>query len=245
MRLDLTTLDTVSVDYEKIPFGYDHANSGIYRERHDDKYYIGPKGWLFGSDRHITILTTETLVADAVVGVTNRHRHRGGGSKTPFRLVLDHVPGIYPIKIPTFIDRRARKGGVLALAKEITHSNANAIVISDMVRGVDKVMNFQGMKGVNGWEANDVYLVVTCLSPAKYAELNVLGQWLEIPNIIQKYYQDQINQAVGRNRGFRQCPEKETKTILITSRRLWKSVLSGLLNLESRVQLYEVNDRPW
>ena len=92
----------------------------------------------------------------------------------------------------------------------------------------------------NGLEANDVYIVVTCLSPAKDAELNVIGRWLEIPNIIQLYYQDQINHAVGRNRGFRQSSNCETKTVLITSRLLWKSVLSGLLNSASRVQLYEI-----
>src|ERR1017187_5282266 len=116
--------------------------------------------------------------------------------------------------------------GVTNLAQEITESNRNAIVISDMVCGVDRVMNFQSMKGVNGLEANDVYISVTCLSPDKYAELNVVGIWLDIPNIIQAYYQDQINQAVGRNRGFRQSPDRETKVTLITSRRLWNSVLS-------------------
>jgi hypothetical protein len=196
-------------------------------------------------NRHVTVLTTEKLVADAVVGGTNRYRHRGGQSTVTFRLALDHLPGIYPIKIPSFIDRRARKGGVTALAQEITASNANAIVISDMVRGVDCVMNFQNMKGVNGLEPNDIYTVVTCLSPAKYAELNVMGRWLDIPNIIQKYYQDQINQAVGRNCGFRQSPDRETKTVLITSRRLWKSVLSELLNMASRIQLYEIGGKPW
>ena len=149
------------------------------------------------------------------------------------------------MKIPSFIDRRARKGGVTSLAEEITTSNDKAIVISDMVRGVDKVMNFQSMKGVNGLEPNDIYTVVTCLSPAKYAELNVMGRWLEITNIIQAYYQDQVNQAVGRNRGFRQSPERETKAALITSRRLWKSVLSGLLNSAPRVQLYEIVGKPW
>jgi hypothetical protein len=200
------------------------------------------------------------LVMDAVIGATKRHvdqrykLYKDECSKLPtlptlpslpFRLQLDHVPGIYPIKIPTYIDRRARKVGVSALAKEITESNTNAMVISDMVRGVDGVMTFQSMKGVNGMEANDIYIYVTCLSPAKYAELNVIGCWLEIPNIIQKYYQDQINQAVGRNRGFRESPERETKTVLITSRRLWKSVLSGLLNSAPRVQLYEITDKPW
>ena len=135
--------------------------------------------------------------------------------------------------------------GVTNLAQEITESNRNAIVISDMVRGVGRVMNFQSMKGVNGLEANDVYISVTCLSPPKYAELNVMGRWLDIPNIIQKYYQDQINQAVGRNRGFRQSSDRETKATLITSRRLWRSVLSGLLNNAPRVQLYEITDKPW
>ena len=77
------------------------------------------------------------------------------------------------------------------------------------------------------------------------SELNVMGRWLEITNIIQAYYQDQVNQAVGRNRGFRQSPERETKAALITSRRLWKSVLSGLLNSAPRVQLYEIVGKPW
>ena len=107
------------------------------------------------------------------------------------------------------------------------------------------VKTFQGMKGVNGLETNDIYIVVTCLSPAKYAELNVIGQWLELPNIIQNYYQDQINQAVGRNRGFRQAPNSETKTVVITSRRLWNNVLRDLLNHQPRVLLYESADRPW
>jgi hypothetical protein len=131
------------------------------------------------------------------------------------------------------------------LAKEITESNANAIVISDMVRNVPAVLDFQSMKGVNGLDHNEIYAVVTCLSPNKYAELNVIGQWLGISNIIQAYYQDQINQAVGRNRGFRECFDRETKAVLISSRRLWKSVLSRLSDSTPRVQLYGVSGKPW
>jgi hypothetical protein len=72
-----------------------------------------------------------------------------------------------------------------------------------------------------------------------------MGNWLGIPNIIQAYYQDQINQAVGRNRGFRQSSGRETKTVLITSQRLWKSVLSRLSNNAPRVQLYEISGKLW
>ena len=193
----------------------------------------------------MTFLTTETLVSDAIVGATKRFRHGGGQSKMPFRLPLDQVPGIYPIKIPVIMDKRAKREEVTELAREITETNDNAIVISDMVRNVPNVRTFQGMKGVNGLETNDIYIVVTCLSPAKYAELNVIGQWLELPNIIQNYYQDQINQAVGRNRGFRQAPNSDTKTVVITSRRLWNSVLRDLSKHQPRVQLYESADRPW
>lgn len=31
----------------------------------------------------------------------------------------------------------------------------------------------------------------------------MIGQWLEIPEIISLHYQDLIDQSVGRNRGFR------------------------------------------
>lgn len=245
MRLDLTILDMVAVDYDKIPFGYDRTISGIYRTTHGDKYYISSKPWLFSGGRHWTVLTTETLVADVIVGVTNQYRAKGGESKLPFRVPLDDMPGIYPIKIPTFLDRRAQKREIKALAQEITSSNRNAMVISDMVGDVPGVMTFQSMKGINELAANDVYIVVTCLSPPKYAELNVIGRWLGIPNIIQNYYQDQINQAVGRNTGFRQSRARETKTALVASRRLWRSVLSRLSDMAPRVQLYEIAGKPW
>ena len=102
------------------------------------------------------------------------------------------------------------------------------------------------MKGLNGLESNDIYIIVTCLSPAKYAELNVFGQWLGIPNIIQTYYQDQINQAVGRNTGFRQSSDCKAKTVVIASRRLWNNVLRGLSERPGRVLLYECStERPW
>ncbi len=90
------------------------------------------------------------------------------------------------------------------MAKEICEANPNAVVIADGVKGNDRVLTFQSAKGVNGLEEKDIYIILTNLAPAKYEELNVLGQWLEMPDIIQTYYQDQINQAVGRNRGFRQ-----------------------------------------
>lgn len=85
---------------------------------------------------------------------------------------------------------------------------------------------------------------MTNLAPAKYAELNVLGQWLGRTDVIALHYQDQIDQAVGRNRGFRQA-STETKTVVVTSLRLWKSVLKELRTETGRALLYLDTARQW
>ncbi len=76
-----------------------------------------------------------------------------------------------------------------------------------MADGVDRdigAMSFQRMKGRNDLADKDAYVIVTSLAPELYARLNVIGQWLGIPDIIELHYQGLINQAVGRNTGFRQ-----------------------------------------
>jgi hypothetical protein len=64
---------------------------------------------------------------------------------------------------------------------------------------------------------------MTFLAPEQYAKLNVVGQWLHIPDVIALYYEDQINQAVGRNRRFRD--NAATETIIIASYRLYKNII--------------------
>ena len=39
-------------------------------------------------------------------------------------------------------------------------------------------MTFQGAKGLNGRERNDISIILTFLALDHYAELNVIGQWL-------------------------------------------------------------------
>ena len=68
MRLDLSTLELIEVDFDAIPFGYDNTASGIYRQRHGDKYYIGPKPWLTENPAEFTFLTTKSLVAGVIPG---------------------------------------------------------------------------------------------------------------------------------------------------------------------------------
>ncbi|MGH1570717.1 hypothetical protein ACRAWG_08690 [Methylobacterium sp. P31] len=245
MRLDLRTLSQVDVDFAAIPFGSDQDEEGIYRRKHGERYFIGPRPWISATTAHVTFLTTEQIVTE-VIDTTLK---KSPGVADPFRLDLIDLPGIYPIRIPAFIDKRAaadRAGDrrVSALAEEILQGNSNAVVVSDGTKGVDGVLSFQGAKGRNGLEDKDVYIVATNLAPEKYAELNVLGQWLGLPDVIGLHYQDQLDQAVGRNRGFRQSGA-ETKTVVITSLGLWVRVLCKLDSGASRSRLYRVGQRPW
>jgi hypothetical protein len=81
------------------------------------------------------------------------------------------------------------------------------------------VLTFQSAKGANHLADEDIYIIVTHLHPMQYAKLNVIGQWLRIPDVIDLYYRDQISQAVGRNKGIR-GDGKDRRTVVIASYRL-------------------------
>ena len=244
MRLNLDFLEPVAVDFDAIPFGYDNSRTGIYQQRHGDKYYLGPKPWLTSNPAEFTFLTTESLVEKVIVGALQKIWASGRpGRRLLAKFALDHVPPIYPVKIPVQFDRRAaadRPGGdrISFLAAELLAGNDNALVIADGVEGVEPVLTFQRMKGQNGFADKDISIVLTCLNPEKFAELNVIGQWLDIPDVIDRHYDDQLNQAVGRNRGFRLSDKRPTTTQVITSPRLWQKVLRNWQDRPRRVQLY-------
>jgi hypothetical protein len=268
MRLNLNEFTEVKVNFDQIPFGHGHETN-IYKSQNGCSYHLGIRKWPFGNFR-IGFLTTEMLTASVVENVFKKNiaherakvqSHPTGSQETIktrsrrlnlTRLDIPDPPLLYPSKIPQFIDARARanqaaKPGVTQLAKEILGANPDAVVIANGTNGdVEGVQTFQGCKGRNDLVDKDIYIVVTHLAPDQYAELNVIGQWLGIPNIINLFYMDQINQAVGRNQGFRQSNQRETKTVLISSKRLFDSVISKCCSEEgSRTVLYEVNDRPW
>ncbi len=110
------------------------------------------------------------------------------------------------------VDRRGQNR-ISALASEIVAANDNAFVIADGVGGVERAITFQSMKEQNGFAERDISIVLTCLNPEKFAELN------------DRHYDDQLNQAVGRNRGFRLSNRRSTITRVITTTRLWQQVL--------------------
>ena len=42
----------------------------------------------------------------------------------------------------------------------------------------------------------DISIILTCSNAEKFAELNAIGQWLGMKDVIDLYYDDQLNQAV-------------------------------------------------
>ena len=243
MRLDLSRLAVVEVDHDAIPFGNDNTPSGIYRRQDKQKYYVMAQRWLFEASTRWSFLTTENLMTEIVARIYER---QFGNINPLIRLDLDELPGMFPIKVPIYIDNRATSRRVTDLAREIVNSDENATVISNGVDGdVGRVLTFQKSKGMNDLAQNDLYVILTSLAPEQYAQLNVIGRWLKIPGIIALFYEDQINQAVGRNRGFRQSSRRDTKTAIIASNRLYKNVLQGIDNGTSRTKMYEIHEKPW
>lgn len=242
MRHDLAALQAVKVDFDAIPFGYGRTENDIYRQVDGRKYFVGPRSWVSGVTSHMTFLTTEAIVTEVIEAVLSRRKD----GPRPLRLDLTRLPGAFPISVPMRLDKRAaadRPNGrrVSALAGDILNGNGNAVVISDGTHGVEGVLSFQAAKGRNGLECRDISVIVTNLAPAKYAELNVLGQWLGRRDIIGLHYQDQIDQAVGRNRGFRHS-DPNSRTQIVTSQRLWVRVLSKLNSPDGRSRLYLADD---
>jgi hypothetical protein len=245
MRVPLSPFQPISVDFSRNPFGGGNSQKCIYRERDGRRYFLAPKPWV-GADRHMTFLTTEKVVAKTIAAIMTFARQRQlqtGRARigVPISLNLDDLPGIYPLQIPVKIDARSSKRHIEELVDEIVDGDRGCLVVTDMVRSNTNVLNYQQMKGANGHQQKNVHVVMTSLSPEKYSELNVLGQWLGIDNIIAGHYFDQLAQAVGRNTGFRQASETATTTMVYTSSKVWRSVLSNPSRLPTRVILYQVS----
>jgi hypothetical protein len=241
MRLNLDDLEPVDVSYDAIPFGFDHSGKGIYAAENGRRFYLGAQNWLEDCKARLTFLTTETLVSRVLVRAL----------ANLIVLDLNLCCDLFPIEVPLVIDKRAGanqtgKLKISALADEILGANANAIVIANGVaRTKPRTKKFQRAKGLNGLEDRDVFIIPTCIASSEYAQLNVVGRWLDAPDVISLFYEDQISQAVGRNRGFRQS-RKSTKTAVVSSNRLARMVLQKcFVGSHVRIRLVSTKQKAW
>jgi hypothetical protein len=265
MRLNLSKLASVTVDCDRMPFGFDQEGKGIYRPRHGERYYLGPQTWMFDAHCQWTFLTTEDLVTEVIDAVYSKCNQ----SRLLIRCDLDAVGGVYPIKVPLFVDGRAKARTLKHLVDEIIAARPNAKIIADRLAS-PRVTNFTVMKGSNAFEHDDIVIIPLLLHPDHYALLNATGVYLDRDDVVDMHYRDLIAQAVGRNRGFRASSERETTTTVVASNRLVKLVLDKMIGTSRartaappdakrkpwddpppslgggpRVQLYRANRPPW
>jgi hypothetical protein len=222
MRVPLDSLEKVLVNFKAIPYGNDNSDHGIYRRQNGKPFYLGVQRWL-ASMTGRNFLTAEHLMTEVVRAAYRKQPKFDKDGRRLTRLAwkrIDPPSELFPIPVPVCIDKRANAENAAKLAREITEANPNAVVISNNVKDNDRVLTFQKAKGANHLADRDIYIIVTHLNPEHYAELNVVGQWLEIPDVIKLYYRDQISQAVGRNKGFR---DTGRKTVVIASSKLAQS----------------------
>ena len=147
---------------------------------------------------------------------------------------MDVVPGVLPINVPFQIDPRAagdRESGERLSALVREYSDDGWTVIADGAAQAGAI-NFQRMKGRNDLADKDLAIILGFLSPDEFAVLNVVGNWLGIPDIISMHYQDRLNQAVGRNSGYRY---QGKRVRVLASNRLWNAELSRLTDGRTRL----------
>ena len=222
MRTDFSALSIQKVDFTAIPYGTDNKPSGLYGRTSGLEFYLGLKTHFFDDSVRWIFLTTEEVPARILTELYAR------ANRNLPTITLDDIPELFPIRIPVQIDPRAATSRKNALVRDL---NARGYeVIAD--KAVEAI-NFQSMKGRNDLSDSDLAIVPNFLHPDEYAQLNAIGVWLNIPEITSLHHQDQINQAVGRSKGFR---DRGKRVVVICTNKFWKSELSKLKG--SRVQLY-------
>jgi hypothetical protein len=245
MRLPLKFWQKFKVDFGRHPFGAGNNNQCIYRRTDKSTYFVAPKQWP-GLKCHMTFATTERLVAATInqalmklwASQKKRKKPDDFALQKPFLLILDDVPGIHPIRTEVKIDNRARKQDIKSLVSELSKQEPNGLIISDMVPLAHNVTNFQRMKGANQYQGANITIILTLISPEKYARLNILGQFLDLEQVVSIYYFDQISQATGRNTGFRQVAASQATATIVASKKTYNCVLRDSSKVNARVQPY-------
>lgn len=243
VRTDLKKLVEIAVDFDSCPFGHGPKAHNVYASLHGQKAFISIKDWPFGNWR-IGVLTTESLPTAIWTQVFIEEQKRARRSKDSqerlkrARLNTFEARANFAYSIPYVIDDRARSdggsnNGISKLVAEIVAQNPNAVIIAD---GVDheRVTNFQRMKGANDLSDRDIYIIMTHLHPDVYAELNILGQFAGIEDAVAVHYIDLINQAAGRNGGFRKSDLRDAETIFICGQRWSELMLPRLRAVSAR-----------
>lgn len=225
---NMQDIDAWVVDFDQFPFGTANTEEAAYLQRHGDTIYLKQREWWSECRARVVFLTTEALMADIMSKATFSMSSSGNdkpGSDREFSIGRWAQPDWFePDYIPMKQSNLANKKGIDQLVTELTDPNSGGYdqVIANMASG-NNVISHPSAKGRNDLDTTDIATVLTYMGETQYVVLNVVAQMFNVDDPISKFYRDQINQAMGRNRGQRRLSSPAAH-LLVLSPRLFREL---------------------
>jgi hypothetical protein len=214
--------DQVVVDFAALPFGTDNKKDGLYNGKHGTVIYMKPKTWWHQCKGRIVILTTERLPT-RIIESFRWSNNNSDSDDVGFKLALWDRDYLYPTEsLPMALSNQANSKGIQELADSLLDSDGDAFdeIISDVAEG-DNITAHKTARGKNDLKEKNIATILTYLDPHRYCKFNVIAQVFDIPDAIILYYRDLLNQAVGRNQGFRRDDSNPKRHQLNLSAKLY------------------------
>ena len=205
-------------------------------------YFISEKKWIRDCRARVVFLTTEGLASVIVKelrwtppkransGSTGAEPESGSTSgaesiilaESQFRVFRwDREAFFRPDQIDVCLDNRASARNINDLVAELVGEDVGFDLVitngSDHAKSISHIAS----QGKNDLTEANIASVITYLAPDLYGILNATNEKFGISDVIRQYYRDMINQAMGRNRGFRRCEVDEGYHVLILGQRLY------------------------
>ena len=201
--------------------------------------YIKPKTWWRDGNGRVVILTTERIPPRIIEQL---HWNRGKKDETDWSFAIrrwDHDHLFQIDRLPMRLDNRANKSNVQELALALLDPDQGGFdrVISDISKN-EKVISHRSVRGRNDLQEWNIATIMMYLGPVQYAELNVIAQLYGIDDAISLHYRDQLNQALGRNRGIRRSLTDAGRHQLVILPRLYRELGGRKFFRSGRYQFY-------
>lgn len=224
VEADFVPSDAVHVDYDQIPFGVENSDSSIYKAQDGQPRYIRLKNWWSRLRARVVITTTEKL--PKIIASQARWTSGDCPGESKFYVLNANGDEFFPTEQLLLVpDARASKDRVQELVNCILEDTRmpTDFVITNSVKH-DRVINHIRARGRNDLSHVNLASILTFIGPDQYSNLNVIGQFFNIPDVIPVYYRDVLNQDVGRNRGFRSSSPTPKDHRVYVSPRLLRSL---------------------
>jgi hypothetical protein len=229
-RSGLNTCEIIGVGAIE-PYGVKQSNrfyNSIYVHRHSRRYAIRRRNWWDGLADTTLLLTTEALTTAMFEYATRNspectvydatHMTQPGG-----RIELHILPWL-----------KSEENVIVAEEFRKLEELPNLHVICNNGGGLDNHTTYISAKGSNDLQTKDILQIMNFVSPGKdseanseYDELQVINQAFGLDNAIRLRHVDLINQAAGRNLGYRFSGRRH---LLAISESLWEVIRSEVVS---------------